>query len=164
MFVWRAQTLLDCLRQFEPASAAALTRVAEAWGTAEQPAVLNEVYPTLRKVSVDFAVMEPASRDAHFRVAAVPMPLEWLDIGSWPMFAETCPRDENENALAAQRHVLLDSRRHARGFLRPTARNRHDRLRGHARHSHARRHTRLPGRPGRGDQEGLRAGGRALRE
>jgi mannose-1-phosphate guanylyltransferase len=111
MFVWRAQTLLDCLRRFEPASAAGLTRVADSWGTAEQSAVLNEVYPTLRKVSVDFAVMEPASRDTNFRVAAVPMPLEWLDIGSWPMFAETCPRDENENALAAQRHVLVDSRR-----------------------------------------------------
>jgi mannose-1-phosphate guanylyltransferase len=111
MFVWRAQTLLDCLRRYEPASAAGLARVAEAWGGGEQAAVLNEVYPTLRKVSVDFAVMEPASRDPHFRVAAVPMPLQWLDVGSWPMFAETCPRDEQGNALATQRHVLVDSRR-----------------------------------------------------
>ena len=55
--------------------------------------------------------MEPALRDANFRVAAVPMPLEWLDIGSWPMFAETCPRDEQGNALAGRRHVLLDTRR-----------------------------------------------------
>ena len=62
MFVWRARTLLDCIRRFEPASAAGLARVAEAWGRADQAAVLNEVYPTLRKVSVDFAVMEPASR------------------------------------------------------------------------------------------------------
>jgi mannose-1-phosphate guanylyltransferase len=44
-------------------------------------------------------------------VAAVPMPLEWLDVGSWPMFAETCPRDEQQNALAAKRRVLVDSRR-----------------------------------------------------
>ena len=111
MFVWRANTLLDCLRHFEPASAAGLARVAEGWGSADQAAVLNAVYPGLRKVSVDFAVMEPASRDAKFRVAAVPMPLEWLDIGSWPMFAETCPRDEQDNALAARRHVLVDSHR-----------------------------------------------------
>ena len=111
MFVWRAQTLLECIRRYEPASASALSRVAEAWGSAEQSAVLNEVYPTLRKVSVDFAVMEPASHDPAFGVAAVPMPLEWLDVGSWLMFAETCPRDEQGNALAAQRHVLVDSRR-----------------------------------------------------
>jgi mannose-1-phosphate guanylyltransferase len=111
MFVWRAETLLDCIRRYEPAIAAGLSRVAAAWGTSEQSAVLNEVYPQLRKVSVDFAVMEPASRDANFRVAAVPMPLEWLDVGSWPMFAETCPRDEQGNALAAERHVLIDSAR-----------------------------------------------------
>jgi mannose-1-phosphate guanylyltransferase len=111
MFVWRAQTLLECIGRYEPASAAGLARVAEAWGRSDRAAVLNEVYPTLRKVSVDFAVMEPASRDPNFRVAAVPMPLEWLDIGSWPMFAETCPRDERGNALAAPRQVLVDSRR-----------------------------------------------------
>jgi len=111
MFVWRARTLLDCIRRFEPGIAAGLARVAGAWGRSDQDAVLDEVYPTLRKVSVDFAVMEPASRDPDFRVAAVPMPLEWLDVGSWPMFAETCPRDERENALAAERHVLVDSAR-----------------------------------------------------
>ncbi|MEI8373002.1 MAG: mannose-1-phosphate guanylyltransferase [Planctomycetota bacterium] len=111
MFVWRARTLLDCIRRFEPANAAGLARVADAWGRSDQSAVLSDVYPWLRKVSVDFAVMEPASRDPNFRVAAVPMPLEWFDIGSWPMFAETCPHDEQGNALAAQRHVLVDSAR-----------------------------------------------------
>jgi mannose-1-phosphate guanylyltransferase len=111
MFVWRARTLLECIRRYEPANASGLQRVAGAWGSPEQAAVLGEVYPALRKVSVDFAVMEPASRDPRWRVAAVPMPLEWLDVGSWPMFAETCVHDEQENALAAARHVLVDTRR-----------------------------------------------------
>lgn len=111
MFVWRAQTLLDCIARYLPESAAGLARVAAAWGQPNRSAVLSEVYPTLQKVSVDVAIMEPASRDASFHVAAVPMPLEWLDVGSWPMFAETCPRDEQQNALGAERHVLLDSHR-----------------------------------------------------
>jgi mannose-1-phosphate guanylyltransferase len=111
MFVWRAATLLDCIRKYEPANAAGLARVAAAWGGPEQATVLGEVYPNLRKVSVDFAVMEPASRDPLLRVAAVPMPLKWLDVGSWPMFAETCPRDEQQNALAAAKHVLFDTQR-----------------------------------------------------
>ena len=111
MFVWRASTLLECIGRYEPATAAGLARAAAAWGGAGQAAVLGAVYPALRKVSVDFAVMEPASRDAAFRVAAMPMPLEWMDVGSWPMFAETLPRDGQENALAAARHVLVDTRR-----------------------------------------------------
>ena len=54
--------------------------------------------------------MEPASRDPQVRVAAVPMPLQWLDVGSWPMFAETCPRDTDGNAVGGGRTTLLDTR------------------------------------------------------
>ena len=91
MFVWRAETLLECIRRYEPANCCGTRpRGGEPGAAQGRPRVLREVYPASRKVSVDFAVMEPASRDASFRVAAVPMPLEWLDVGSWPMFAETC--------------------------------------------------------------------------
>ena len=110
MFVWRAQTLVDCLRRFAPRNAQGLSQIAERWGTARQNEVLEQVYPTLPKTSVDYAVMEPASQDASLEVLAVPMPLSWLDVGSWPAFASTCRKDGNGNALAAGHHVLLDSR------------------------------------------------------
>lgn len=106
MFVWRAETLLDCIRRYEPETHAGLTRIAQAWGGPQQQQVLAEVYPTLKKISVDFAVMERASRDPQVQVLAVPMPLKWLDVGSWQAFAETCPRDEHGNALGASRHLL----------------------------------------------------------
>jgi mannose-1-phosphate guanylyltransferase len=86
-----------------------LAAVAEAWETPRQDEILGRVYPALKKISVDFAVMEPASRDPAVRVAAVPMRLRWLDIGSWPSFAETCPRDEHGNALAAPRRLLEET-------------------------------------------------------
>jgi mannose-1-phosphate guanylyltransferase len=111
MFVWRAATLLDCLRRYEPDIHAGLMRIAEAWGTPEQQQVLAEVYPGLKKISVDFAVMEPASRDPEVKVLAVPMPLDWVDVGSWNAFAETCPQDGNGNALGAARHLLHETRR-----------------------------------------------------
>jgi len=102
MFIWRADTLLDCIRRYSPENHAGLLRIADAWDTPQRDAVVAEVYPKLKKISVDFAVMEPASRDPKVRVAAVPMPLKWLDVGSWPFFAQTCPRDADGNALAAK--------------------------------------------------------------
>ena len=110
MFVWRAATLLDCIRRYEPANHLGLTRIGDAWATPQRHAVLAEVFPTLKKISVDFAVMEPAGRDPQVRVAAVPMPLQWLDVGSWPMFAETCRHDAAGNALGTDRALLLDTR------------------------------------------------------
>lgn len=103
MFVWRAATLLEAIRRFRPAVHEGLMRIAA------EPAALAGVYPTLEKVSVDYAVMEPASRDAALRVAAIPMPLRWLDLGSWPMFAASLAADERGNTLAGGEHILLDT-------------------------------------------------------
>ena len=109
MFVWRARVLLDCVHRYVPDHAEAIARVAAAWDTPRRAAVLGEVYPTLKKISVDYAVMEPAGADATVTVAAVPMPLRWLDVGSWPSFAQTCDTDDSGNAIANCRAVLLDS-------------------------------------------------------
>jgi mannose-1-phosphate guanylyltransferase len=111
MFVWRAETILDCIRRYEPEVHAGLSRIADAWGTPRSAAVLAGEYPRLRKTSVDLAVMERASRDPAVRVAAVPMPLRWLDVGSWPSFAETCERDADANAVSAGRALLMKTAR-----------------------------------------------------
>jgi mannose-1-phosphate guanylyltransferase len=110
MFVWKASVFLECIRRFEPETSAALSRIASAWGTAEFPTVVSAAYPTLRRISVDFAVMEKASRDEQVRVAAIPMDLSWLDVGSWPAFAETCRADEAGNRVAAETTLLMDTR------------------------------------------------------
>jgi mannose-1-phosphate guanylyltransferase len=110
MFVWRTATLLDCIRRYEKETFAGLMEIADAWDTPKSDAVLREAFPKLKKISVDFAVMEPASRDPSVRVAAVPMPLRWLDIGSWTMFGETREKDADGNALGTKRVLLRNSR------------------------------------------------------
>jgi mannose-1-phosphate guanylyltransferase len=110
MFVWRADTLLDCIRRYLPENYAGLTRIGRAWDGPNRRAVIEEVYPSLQKISVDYAVLEPASHDPTVTVAAISMPLRWLDVGSWPSLAQTCPQDENKNALATKHALFLDTR------------------------------------------------------
>ena len=110
MFVFSARGFLDCVGRYEPECRAGMARIADAWGTPAQAAELAAVYPRLRKISVDFAVMERASRDPAVKVAALPMALSWADIGSWPAFADTCEKDGAGNALAAEKCLLLDTR------------------------------------------------------
>jgi mannose-1-phosphate guanylyltransferase len=109
MFVWKADTFLDCVKRYEPATYEAIMQIAGAWDTGAFGEAIHRIYPTLKKISVDFAVMEKASRDPKVTVAAVPMALEWTDIGSWPAFADTCPQDGAGNALAAEKGLLVDS-------------------------------------------------------
>jgi len=68
----RAATLLDCIRRYEPEIHAGLMRIAQAWDGPQQHQVLAEVYPGLKKISVDFAVMERASRDPQVTCSPCP--------------------------------------------------------------------------------------------
>ena len=111
MFVWRARTLMQAIQKYHPDNYAGVAAIAADWDTPRRVDVLKRVYPQLNKISVDYAVMEPASRDPNFAVVAVPMELQWLDVGSWPSFANTCEADEHGNrAAAGARHAALGSR------------------------------------------------------
>ena len=97
MFVFHAATFMELLGRYQPESFAGLTRIAESWAAPDRTKVLNDVYPTLPKISVDYAIMEPAAEDSGAELCGVRMDVEWLDVGSWPSFAETLEGDEAGN-------------------------------------------------------------------
>jgi len=109
MFVWRAATLMRCIERFAPDNYQGLQRLADAWDTPRRDAVLDEVYPELPKISVDYAVMEPASNADDLVVATLPMEVQWMDVGSWPSFAAVRQADDSGNARVAGRAILHDS-------------------------------------------------------
>lgn len=106
MFVWRASTVMNMLREYLPKSHEGLTRIAAAWGTPDQQGAIDTIYPTLQKISIDYAVMEPAGQQG--RVAVVEMPVNWLDVGSWPQLSETLELDDQNNATDAKKLIMLD--------------------------------------------------------
>lgn len=108
MFVWQAKTLLRAVEQFAPENHAAIMELASHWGTDAWEQKAAEIYPNLKKISIDFAVMEPASNSEDYRVAAIPSPIRWLDVGSWPSYQTTLEPDEAKNATSGCRNTLLD--------------------------------------------------------
>lgn len=103
MFVWRATTLLAQLEVLEPATHAAVLDLAA------HPDKLDDIFPTLKKTSVDYAIMEPvASGRASGHVIAVALPISWRDVGGFPSLAEILPTDDEGNAVQGL-GVLVDS-------------------------------------------------------
>lgn len=103
IFVGRAATFLDQLRQHEPEMFAGLQTIADAWDTPKRDAVLSEVFPTLRKISVDFAVMQKAPEILVMRA-----PYQWDDVGSWLALDRLHPQDAQRNTVLAT-HVGVDT-------------------------------------------------------
>jgi mannose-1-phosphate guanylyltransferase len=103
MFVWRAATLLGQLEILRPDTYAAVVKLA---GSPDQ---LGEIYPGLEKISVDYAVMEPASQGlGTARVVAVELPIRWHDVGGFAALSEHLPRDDRGNAVQGV-SVLVDA-------------------------------------------------------
>ncbi len=98
MFVWRARTVLDALADHLPETAQGLSRIVAAAPGTDRDAVLAEVFPTLPKISVDYAVLEPAAREPG-RVLVADLDADWLDVGSWPALAGTLDADAAGNAV-----------------------------------------------------------------
>jgi mannose-1-phosphate guanylyltransferase len=105
MFVWRARTLLDALAEHLPSTAAGLARIVAAPAGPERDAVLAEVFPTLPKISLDYAVLEPAAAEPG-RVLVADLDVDWLDVGSWPALASTLSADGGGNAVRGPAVVL----------------------------------------------------------
>ncbi|MGC9454396.1 MAG: mannose-1-phosphate guanylyltransferase [Phycisphaerae bacterium] len=105
MFVWKVATIQQMLQQFLPDTAEKLAPVTSAVADGQEyTPVLREVYPTLEKISIDFAVMEKAPR-----VLMVELNCEWLDVGSWPALENVCSLDGSGNVLVAENEQIMDS-------------------------------------------------------
>lgn len=105
MFVWRTQTILDQLKHHLPETYTAMIALASHWSTPAFESDASRVYPTLKKTSIDFAIMEKAKR-----VLMIEMDLSWLDVGHWSALPAVIPADADGNTVAAPRSVMHDSR------------------------------------------------------
>jgi mannose-1-phosphate guanylyltransferase len=97
IFVWKAAAILDALRQRQPDLYAAVQRIADAWGTPSETAVLQREYEALEKISIDYAVMESAEN-----VLVVHAPYRWDDVGSWLALERMHAQDADDNTVLAK--------------------------------------------------------------
>ena len=96
MFVWRAARVLELIEEFEPDLHAGLMEIKAAVGTDAQQSTLERVYPRLKEIAIDNAVLERAEW-----VAVVEADIDWSDIGSWGALADVLPVDEHGNLVSA---------------------------------------------------------------
>jgi len=107
MFFWRVSTFLDNLQRFLPATRQALTDLSATIGMQRYAAALRRMYPSLENVSVDYAVMEPATRAAaRPQVFVIPAKIGWSDIGSWAAVYELLAKHRGENISAGPSFAL----------------------------------------------------------
>ncbi|MGD0744931.1 MAG: sugar phosphate nucleotidyltransferase [Verrucomicrobiota bacterium] len=113
MFVWSFVTITEGLQKHQPEMYA----VCQRWfKVANQPAKLAKVlakdYPGIKKVSIDYALMEQAQN-----VVVADGAFEWDDLGSWTALARHLKADPEGNCAVADfihvdaaRNIIYDAR------------------------------------------------------
>src|SRR3954465_163184 len=113
MFLWSFVTITEGLQKHQPEMFDACQRWFKA---AASPAKLDRVlakeYPTIKKISIDFALMEHAQN-----VVVADGSFEWDDLGSWTALARHLAPDAEGNCAVgdfihvdAARNIIFDAR------------------------------------------------------
>jgi len=113
MFIWSFVTVTEGLQKHQPEMFAACQR----WfNAAKTPAKLNKVlakeYPDIKKISIDYALMEHAQN-----VIVADGAFEWDDLGSWNALSRHLKADPEGNCAVADfihvdaaRNIIYDAR------------------------------------------------------
>jgi mannose-1-phosphate guanylyltransferase len=90
IFLWSARTLVCAVREYCPAMARNLEKIAAAYGTEEFEEVFAAEYPECENISIDYAVLEPRSQrgEAASGILCLPGDFAWNDLGSWAALHE----------------------------------------------------------------------------
>ena len=112
MFIWSFVTVTQGLEKHQPDMAQACQRWFKVAHTAKLDKVLAREYPDVRKISIDYALMEHAQN-----VVVADGAFEWDDLGSWTALSRHVKADPEGNCAVADfihvdaaRNVVYDAR------------------------------------------------------
>lgn len=83
MFIWKASIIFEKMKEYTPDIYKELLKIETSINTAAEKETIESVYPNIRKISIDYGVMEPASVKED--VLTIPGDFGWNDVGSWEM-------------------------------------------------------------------------------
>ena len=94
IFVWNVKTITDSIRSYKPMLAEQMDKMVP--NRTVPNVLISEIFPTCEKISIDYAVMEPAAADG--KVYTYPADFGWSDLGNWQSLHEKLTKDANNNA------------------------------------------------------------------
>jgi mannose-1-phosphate guanylyltransferase len=105
MFIWQVNRIMAEFARQMPAFYSHLQTIEAALDTPRQEEVLAEVWPQVRKETIDYGIMEGAEE-----VAVIPVDIGWTDIGDWAAIYELHRPDETGNVVVGADHVGVATR------------------------------------------------------
>jgi mannose-1-phosphate guanylyltransferase len=108
MFIWETQAIADALIRWQPDIWESLSEMQPFLDTSSFYEQLQLIYPQLRSVSIDFGVMEAASRQAGL-VRVIKAVFPWNDVGTWTEVHKMGKKDDDGNSIKGEAVIVNSS-------------------------------------------------------
>lgn len=102
-FLSTGHHLFSLYKKFVPEMAMELEKIANAYGTDEFSKVLDEIYPSLEKISFDNLILEKLGEGDGYVISD---DLGWSDIGAWEALKEALSEKQSDNVTKGK--ILLE--------------------------------------------------------
>lgn len=96
IFVWNVETITKSITKYKPNIADDMQRIMTSGD-------VEGIFPQCEKISIDFAVMEPAAADGM--VYTCPADFGWSDLGNWASLHEKLDKDPQNNGTVGNVHL-----------------------------------------------------------
>lgn len=93
IFVGRAEVMIEAYRRLLPEMAECFEAGNEHYYTANEQKWIDQVFPALQNISIDYGIMEKAEN-----VYVLLSDFGWSDMGTWSSLYELSPKDEQANS------------------------------------------------------------------
>lgn len=100
IFVWRAEVLLEGLKNHMPDLHSGLLRFEKALAAGKND-LADTIFSRLPRVSIDYGLMEKARN-----VLMMPAPFTWDDVGTWTSLLRVLPTDQSGNVVRGKTLAL----------------------------------------------------------
>ena len=104
IFVWKAETIVQSIRIYQPEMAEIFDGLVPVYGTEEEQRRIDEEFPKCNNISIDYAILEPAEEKFVY-----PASFGWSDVGTYGSLFTLLEKDASNNAVVGQRVDLYDS-------------------------------------------------------
>lgn len=105
IFVWKVSDLIQSFSENEPRILEVLNRLPGKFGSTDEQAYIDEVYPLTPSISVDYAILEKADN-----VYTIPADIGWSDLGTWNSLHEFLDKDQDQTAVVGENTFLIDTK------------------------------------------------------
>jgi len=94
MFIWKNSFFMDEFNNYLPDNYIIINKIKDAIGTIKENELLNDLFPQLKNISVDYGVLEKSKN-----ILCISAKFDWDDVGSWSSLYRHLEEDNTGNVI-----------------------------------------------------------------